>query len=447
MVTCVLFSTLNGSMLWHILKYVVVWFFPVFFKRIRARNIHYLHTDAPIIIAMNHPNSFADPILLTWVCYPPVRPYYLARGDAFKPGLVTNLLQSIGIIPIFRIGDGGKEGLTKNNATYQLVNKLLAKGQKVIVFAEGLCVIERRLRPLKKGVSRMVFGAMEEIKRDDLLVVPIGVNYDAPTTFRSQVFFNVGEPIRVADFFDKEGNTARSQKLFLDELQVRMKALITHIDNKENDRFVEQIETLTKSAIMKERKWSENDLWLDFQTISQITERVNNAEESSLQRAKRSTQLYFECLEENNLTDEVMNPVKTSGITVNLILRWLVVLIGTPFLLVGFVVNFWLMALTHRLASTLIKAREFYTSLVLALGSFMFSLYYLILFLSVKIWTDAPFTAFLFTGSVALCGVVSLYLYPYLKKTVMCTKLLFNSQLRGRLGELRTIAINDINKF
>jgi 1-acyl-sn-glycerol-3-phosphate acyltransferase/lipid-A-disaccharide synthase-like uncharacterized protein len=434
-------------MLWHLLKYVVVWFFPIFFKRIRARNIDYLNTDAPIIIAMNHPNSFADPILLTWVCYPPVRPYYLARGDAFKPGLVANLLQSIGIIPIFRIGDAGKEGLAKNNATYQLVNKLLAKGQKVIVFAEGLCVIERRLRPLKKGVSRMVFGAMEEINRADLLVVPIGVNYDAPTSFRSQVFFNVGEPIKVADYFEKEGNTARNQKLFLDALQAQMKTLITHIDNKENDRFVEQVEVLTKTALMKEKKWSENDLWLDFQSITEITERVNKADEESLLRAKASTSDYFNCLEENKLSDEAMNPIKNMGLASNLMLRWLVVFIGIPPLLIGFVANFWLMALTHRLASTLIKAREFYTSLVLALGSFLFSLYYLLLFLAIKTGSDSALTALLFTLLAAFCGVLSLYLYPFLIKSLMLTKLLFNKQLKAKLMGLRTAALNDINKF
>lgn len=434
-------------MLWHLLKYLVVWFFPVFFKRIRARNTHFLNTKAPIIIAMNHPNSFADPILLTWVCYPPVRPYYLARGDAFKPGLITKLLQSIGIIPIFRITDGGKEGLVKNNATYQLVNKLLSKGEKVIVFAEGLCVVERRLRPLKKGVSRMVFGAMEEIKREDLLVVPIGVNYDAPTTFRSQVFFNIGEPMKVADYYNKEGNTAKGQKLFLDDLQIRMKELITHIDNKENDLLVEQVETLTKAQLMHNKGWKENDLWLDFQAISEITVRINNADGDVLNTARKSTGDYFAALKLHGLSDEAINPIKTNGLSANVFIRWLLVLLGSPFLVMGFIGNFLQLALTHRLASTIIKAKEFYTSLALALGSFIFLISYVLLFFVLKGFVDSAFQALAVVLVVVATGVLTLFLYPFFMKTTMLTKLLFNKGLKEQLVHLRTSAVNAINKF
>lgn len=181
-------------MVWHLIKYWISFLLPTFYKRIQGKNIHLLKVSGPAIIAMNHPNAFTDPILFTYVAYP-VRTYYLARGDAFKPGLISWILEKIGIVPIFRIQDGGKEGLKKNDEAYRRVNHLLGKNSKIIVFAEGLCVQERRLRPLKKGVARMVFGAYTAIKDDRLMVYPVGVNYSQPDKFRSDLFYNVGEPI------------------------------------------------------------------------------------------------------------------------------------------------------------------------------------------------------------------------------------------------------------
>src|SRR3954470_11109789 len=160
-------------MIWHLIKYWLSFFLPSFYKRIQAHNIRHLMTDDPVIIAMNHPNAFTDPIAFTYVSYP-MRLYYMARGDAFKPGIISWLLERIGIVPIFRIQDAGKEGLLKNDEAYRRVNHLLGKNGKVMVFAEGLCIQERCLRPLKKGVARMVFGAYEYLQDDRLKVVPVG---------------------------------------------------------------------------------------------------------------------------------------------------------------------------------------------------------------------------------------------------------------------------------
>lgn len=409
--------------------------------------MHYLHTKSPVIIAMNHPNSFADPILLTWNSYPPVRPYYLARGDAFKPGLISTILESIGIIPIFRLSDGGKEGLNKNNETYKAVNRLLAKGEKVIVFAEGLCVVERRLRPLKKGVARMVFGAMDEIKRDDLLVIPIGVNYDAPTKFRSQVFFNIGEPMRVKDYLTNDPHPAKAQKAFLDELQIRMKGLITHIDNPEFDLLVERLEIMMKPTIMASRNQSENDLWLDFQTVSEITDKVNHAKQPALDELNSLTKLYFEKLSANKLTDEVMNDLKINGWRGFLPWRFSILLLGLPFLLIGFLANFLVLWWVNRLASTLIKAIEFYTSLAIALGSFIFTGWYLFWFFFIKAMAQNGFLAagicLLAVGS----GVMCLYLYPWLNKTMMLLKLRSNADLRMDLTHKRHLIVEAFNKI
>jgi len=95
-----------------------------FYKRIKVKNKRVLEADAPMILALNHPNAFMDPVVFSLVVYPP-KFKYLARGDAFKPGIAAYLLESLGLAPIYRIQDGGKEGLQKNSETYDRVNYFL----------------------------------------------------------------------------------------------------------------------------------------------------------------------------------------------------------------------------------------------------------------------------------------------------------------------------------
>jgi 1-acyl-sn-glycerol-3-phosphate acyltransferase len=118
----------------------------------------------------------------------------------FKKGFVTNLLTAIGIIPIFRMRDGGIEGVKKNNASFAIVNKMWNKNQKIMVFSEGLCVQERRLRPIQKGTARMAFGFSEEFKRDDLVIVPVSVTYSHPSQFGTDIYYHAGEAIKVKDY-------------------------------------------------------------------------------------------------------------------------------------------------------------------------------------------------------------------------------------------------------
>ena len=110
-------------MLWHTFKYYLGFVIAVYFKRSKIINAHYLKVKGPVIIAMNHPNAFMDPVAFSALIYPP-KVHYLARGDAFKKGIAKTLLESLGVIPIFRIQDGGKEGLKKNYETYDIVNDL-----------------------------------------------------------------------------------------------------------------------------------------------------------------------------------------------------------------------------------------------------------------------------------------------------------------------------------
>ena len=438
-------------MIYFFLKTLVSVVLPVFYKRVQSKNLHYLKVKGPVIIAMNHPNAFTDPIYLTYLAYP-TRLNYLARGDVFKPGFASYMLEKIGIIPIFRVRDGGKEGLKKNDDSYLIVNKLLANCGKIMVFAEGLCIQERRLRPLKKGVARMVFGAFEAINDKNLIVIPVGVNYSQPDKFRSTLFYNIGEPILVKDFMEEyKLNVAKAQNKFLQHLEPRMKALITHIDDTENDALVIQVEELMKRDLLKKQGLCYKNLEDDFKVLQEITEKVNAASEKQpelLQELKPIANDYFDALEKNGLKDWLLNPLFSNQINyLNLSFRIVLIILGFPFYALGFLINYIPLIGSHLITIKMIKSREFYSSFVVGIGMLLFWINYSILFFITAHYSPNPLWPILICSFFILCGIFSLYYHPYLTKTKGLFRLLTKKTISLNLKRQREKIVSLINKF
>lgn len=425
---------------------------PVFYKRIQAKNIKNVLTKEPIIIAMNHPNAFTDPTVINFLTYP-TRLKYLARGDAFKPGVVSWLLEKIGIVPIFRIQDAGKEGLKKNDESYKRVNQLLKRNNKIIVFAEGLCIQERRLRPLKKGVPRMVFGAYDFLKTDNLKVVPIGINYSNPSKFRSTVFYNVGEPILVKDFIEEyKKNPARVYNQFLQVLEPKMKELVTHINNKEYDEAVYAYEELCKKDILKEQNLNYKNLEDDFKITQQITEKVNTAELNNkevLDEFKTKSQIYFHTLKKHKLRDWLINPHQNKTVSpFYLVWRILALLITSPIYFIGILGNYLPFILTELLTKKIVKKnKEFFSSVIIAVSMILFLVNYLLWFVISYAFSPSIFWPMGICIILGLCAWFCLHYHPFLLKTLGTIRILKNKPLKNSLLQSRNELLTLINKF
>lgn len=409
-------------MFWHIIKYYLCFIIAVFFRRIYIKNAKYIQVKGPVVIAMNHPNAFMDPIAFTVMVYPP-RVFYLARGDAFKKGIVTVLLESLGIIPIFRIQDGGKDGLKKNDETYERVNTLLKRNKKIIVFAEGLCVQERRLRPLKKGVPRMVFGAFESENLKDLTVVPVGVNYSDPDQFRGDLFFNIGKPIKISDYWESYKDApAKTMNQFLNDLAPKMKELIIHIDHKHNEKLIEHLEEIYKYKFYKKHHYETKNLEHAFMFSSKIVEVINKQEEKQPEKVKalyEKTKRYYSNLNKHQIKDWLINPaIQTRVSYLTLILRSIFLIITLPFYIAGLTGNYIPYKLTHVITSKMVKLAEFKASFYMGIGAVLFMIYYPLQFFVIKSIVPNGWWDLLIILIFILSGYVCLQLSPFRKKTI-----------------------------
>jgi hypothetical protein len=127
----------------------------LFCHKIYQKNKTLVSTNGPLLIIANHPNSFLDALVIG--SFYNRRVYFLARGDAFKKPIHRFLLESLNMIPVYRLREG-KEFLHLNDYAFTKSIQLLSQGEAVLIFIEGICLNTNKLQPFKKGTARIVEG-------------------------------------------------------------------------------------------------------------------------------------------------------------------------------------------------------------------------------------------------------------------------------------------------
>ena len=177
-------------MLYKILLFPARLFVRFFCRKIIINNKSLLQKRGPLLVAANHPNSFLDAIILASLFKYPV--YSLARGDAFAGKIITRILTSLHMLPVYRVSEG-VENLENNYTTFNACQHIFKNNGTVLIFSEGRCVNEWHLRPLKKGTARLALAAWQQ--GVPLEVLPVGINYSSFRKFGKTIFINFGNII------------------------------------------------------------------------------------------------------------------------------------------------------------------------------------------------------------------------------------------------------------
>ena len=190
-------------MLYSIVKNLARLAIPVHCRDIAINKKELLKLDGPLLLAVNHPNSFLDAIILCTLFDIPV--YSLARGDAFKNKVLASILFSFKILPVYRASEG-VENLEENYKTFDLCKNIFKKNGAVLIFCEGRCINEWHLRPLKKGTARLAISSWQD--GIDLKVLPVAINYSSFKKFGKNVKIFFGDAIHKEDidYNDTHGN-------------------------------------------------------------------------------------------------------------------------------------------------------------------------------------------------------------------------------------------------
>ncbi len=179
--------------------------------------------NGPLLLAVNHPSSFLDAIILDILFDKPI--WSLARGDVFKKPFYIKLLTKLKILPVYRTSEG-VENLEANYQTFDFCKDIFQKNGIVLMFSEGKCINEWHLRPLKKGTARLAVNSWQQ--GIDVKVLPVGINYSSFRKFGKNIFLNFGNIISKEEILlhDTDGKRHLS---FNDKLKAELEQLVYEI--------------------------------------------------------------------------------------------------------------------------------------------------------------------------------------------------------------------------
>lgn len=203
-------------MLYDFLRIFSPFLLKFFIKRIEFTGLENIPKKGAVLLASNHFNSFFDAVVLCG--HYERRIWSLARGDVFKKPLAKKALNSLYMMPMYRLSEG-KEYLGDNDDTFRKCIELFRQGEIVLIFSEGLCTNQTKLLPLKKGTGRLAQKAWGD--NIDVTVVPVGITYNNYNRFGKIVKVNIGEPLHKEELpedasegiYLKEFNRILSEKL------------------------------------------------------------------------------------------------------------------------------------------------------------------------------------------------------------------------------------------
>jgi len=179
---------------------------------------------------VNHPNGLIDPLMVT--THLPRINHYLVRAAVFKKPWVKKLLGTLNLMPIYRIRDGASQ-LGKNQEIFENCFDIFKKGETLMIFPEGSHNRKRTIRPLSKGFTRIVFGALEKYNDLKITIIPVGLTYQNTSQYPSKVAINYGTPILANNFYNPEKLNISIVQL-KNEVSFQLKKLSVHIPDDEN---------------------------------------------------------------------------------------------------------------------------------------------------------------------------------------------------------------------
>ena len=176
-----------------------------YFKKIKVYNSENIPKDKPVLFLSNHQNALLDALLIG--TNSGRFSYFLTRASVFKKAFVSKLLKSLHMLPVYRIRDGWSN-IANNNSIFELCIEILQQNKAVVIFPEGSHNLNRTVRPLSKGFTRIVFDTFEKYPETDLELIPVGLNFVNAKDFPDSTSIYFGKPIAARSFVSENRNEA-----------------------------------------------------------------------------------------------------------------------------------------------------------------------------------------------------------------------------------------------
>ncbi len=228
-----------------------VWFF---FKAVDVRHPERVPDRGPVLLCINHPNNLIDSLLVGAVVGRPV--HFLATAALFRNGLVGRFLLACGAIPVYRRQDD-PDKMERNVDAFRACFEVLERGEVIAIYPEGTTHAEPRVQRIKTGASRIALDY--EVRRlggghgEPLVLVPLGLTFEARKSFRGRVLVSFGEPLGVAPHAEKyREDPGKAVDGLTNAIQWAMEAEVVSVKRMDSAALVRAVEDLYRSELVRE---------------------------------------------------------------------------------------------------------------------------------------------------------------------------------------------------
>lgn len=377
-------------------------------------------TEGQVIFAPNHLNALMDALAVHSVSPDNYATVFLARADMFRKKPLARILRACKIMPAFRIRDG-IENLGKNNEVFDQCVEVLESKNAMGIMPEGNQELERKIRPLVKGIFRVAFSAQQKIGTSgSVKIIPIGIDMGDLYKFGKHIIINIGKPIVVSEYMTKyaENQPATTNEI-RNDLSFALENLVVNLNTEKYYQAFEVATQLSNTAMLESLQLKKNTVNL-FYARQEIGRKLVSLEQSNPELAEELNTLctdFEDVRKKMNL--HINNFEQRSVHSASTALKALGLLLLSPVFLIGLALNFLPFFTPVVVRKKLkVKFEGFYTSIHYVVGILGFPIFYLlqaILFFSISglSW----WLILLFIPLEYLSGKWAFSLYKHYKKT------------------------------
>ena len=235
----------QSSFVGFIIRKIVRRFIRIYYPVIHVTHPERLPKEGATLYIANHSNSLIDPVVIGITANRPVR--FLAKAPLFKVPVLGTVMKAIGMIPAYRgQDDKSSSSVRRNVESLNVAGENLAKGLPMGIFPEGKSHDLVHMEQVKTGAARIAQRAVELSGGNmPVWVVPLGLNFEDKTRFRSRIWVSVAEAVDATAWFkEHEGNEKQAMRELTNMLDERLKSVIVHLDDPRWEPLLDKLEWL-----------------------------------------------------------------------------------------------------------------------------------------------------------------------------------------------------------